>query len=81
MTAREKRRHTMDRFYVQPNISKILGEHGEGEGSKLTGAQIHEIGVQAVESALGPPSDELRPCAERVVAGLPDNDRRLAEAA
>ena len=65
----------MDRFYVQ--LNKILGEQGEGEGPKLTYAQIHEIGVQAVEKALGPQSDELRPWAERVVAGLPDQERQL----
>jgi hypothetical protein len=40
-------------------------------------AQIREIGVQAVEKALGPQPDEPRP-AERVVAGQPDNKRRLA---
>jgi hypothetical protein len=74
----------MDRFYVQLNSGKILGEPfdaGEGEGPKLTRAQIHEIGVQAVEKALGPQSDELRPWAERVVAGLPDNERQLANVA
>jgi hypothetical protein len=76
MTAREKRRHAMmDRFYVQ--LNKILGEQGEGEGPRLTRAQIHEIGIQAVEKALGPQSDELRPWAERVVAGLPDKERQL----
>jgi hypothetical protein len=65
----------MDRFYVQ--LNKILGEQGEGEAPSLTRAQIHEIGVQAVEKALGPQSDELRPWAERVVAGLPDKERQL----
>ena len=65
----------MDRFYVE--LNEILGEQGEGEGPKLTCAQIHEIGVQAVEKALGPQSDELRPWAERVVAGLPDQERQL----
>jgi hypothetical protein len=64
----------MDRFYVQ--LDKILGEQGEREGP-LTCARIHEIGVQAVERALGPPSDELRPWAERIVAGLPDKERQL----
>jgi hypothetical protein len=76
MTAHEKRRHAMmDRFYVQ--LNNILGEQGDGEGPRLTRAQIHEIGVQAVEKALGPQSDELRPWAERVVAGLPDKERQL----
>ena len=65
----------MDRFYVQ--LDKILGEQGAREGQKLTRAQIHEIGVQAVEKALGPQSDELRPWAEGVVAELPDNERQL----
>ena len=65
----------MDRFYVQ--LNKILGEQGEGEGPRLTRAQIHEIGVQSVEKALGPQSDEVRPWAERVVAGLPDKERQL----
>ena len=65
----------MDRFYVQ--LNKILGEQGGGEGPKLTCAQIHEISVQAVEKALGPQSDELRPRAERVVARLPDNEHQL----
>ena len=65
----------MDRFYVE--LNKILGEQGEGEGPKLTCAQIHEIGVQAVEKALGPQSDELRPWTEWVVAGLPDKEREL----
>ena len=69
----------MDRFYVQ--LNKILGDQGEGEGPRLTRVRIHEIGVQAVEKGLGPQSVELRPWAERVVAGLPDNDRRLAEVA
>ena len=49
----------MDRFYVE--LNQILGEQGEGDGPRLTRAQIHEIGVQAVEKALGPQSDELRP--------------------
>ena len=71
----------MDRFSVQLNSGEILGEKGEGEGPKLTRWQIHEIGVQAVEKALGPQSDELRPWAERVAAGLPDNERRLANVA
>jgi hypothetical protein len=61
--------------YTQFNIRKILGELGEGP--KLTHAQIHQIGVQAVEKALGPEPDELRPWAEWVVAGLPDNERQL----
>ena len=65
----------MDRFYVQ--LNKILGEQGDCEGPKLTCAQIHEIGVQAVEKALGPQSDELRPWTEWVVAGLPDKEREL----
>ena len=65
----------MDRFYVQ--LNKILGEQGDCEGPKLTCAQIHEIGVQVVEKALGPQSDELRPSAERVVAGLHDRERQL----
>jgi hypothetical protein len=69
----------MDRLYAQLNIGKmILGEQGKGEGPRLTCAQIHEIGVRAVETALGPQSDELRPWAEWVVADLPDNERRLA---
>jgi hypothetical protein len=68
----------MDRFYVQLDIGKILDEQGNGEGPKLTRAQIHEIGVQAVEEALGPQPDELRPWAKRVVAGLPDTERQLA---
>jgi hypothetical protein len=72
-----KRRQTMDRFYAQVNIGKILGEQGKGEGPRLTYAQIHEIGVGAVEKALGPQSAELRPWAERVVADLPDNECRL----
>ena len=67
----------MDRFSVQLNSGEILGEKGEGEGPKLTRWQIHEIGVQAVEKALGPQSDGLRPSAERVVAGLPDKERQL----
>jgi hypothetical protein len=71
----------MDRFYAQLNIGKILGEQGTGEGPRLTNAQIHEIGVWAVETALGPQSDELRPWAEWVVADLPDNERRLANVA
>jgi hypothetical protein len=71
----------MDRFYAQLNIGKILGEQGKVEGPRLTSAQIHEIGVGAVEKALGPHSDELRPWAERVVADLPDNERRLASVA
>jgi hypothetical protein len=66
----------MDRFYAQPNVRKILGELREG--LKLTRADIREIGVQAVEKALAPEPDELRPWAERVVAGLPDNERQLA---
>jgi hypothetical protein len=71
----------MDRFYTQLNIGKILGEPGKGEGPRLTCAQIHEIGARAVEKALGPQSDELRPWAELVVADLPDNERRLANVA
>jgi hypothetical protein len=65
--------------YTQLNIRKILGELGERP--RLTCAQIHEIGVRAVEKALGPQSDELRPWAELVVADLPDNERRLANVA
>ena len=65
----------MDRFYVE--LNKILGEQGEGEGPKLTCAQIHEIGVQAVEKVLGSQSDELGPWTEWVVAGLPDKERQL----
>ena len=65
----------MDRFYVE--LNEILGEQSEGDGPRLTRAQIHEIGVQAVEKALGPQSVELRPWAERVVAGLPDKERQL----
>lgn len=64
-----------DRFYV--DIDKILDEQGDGEGQRLTRAQIHEIGVQAVEKALGPQSDDLRPWAERA----PDNERQRANAA
>jgi hypothetical protein len=72
----------MDRFYPQLNIGKmILGEQGQGEGPSLTCAQIREIGVRAVEKALGPQSDELRPWAELVVADLPDNELRLANVA
>jgi hypothetical protein len=67
----------MDRFYAQVNIGKMRGEQGKGEGPRLTCAQIHEIGVRAVEKALGPQSDELRPWAEWVVAGLPDKERQL----
>jgi hypothetical protein len=63
---------------VQFKIGKILGEQGECEGPKLTHAQIHEIGVQGVEKALGPQADELRSWAERVVADLPYNEHRLA---
>jgi hypothetical protein len=69
----------MDRFYVQLNFGEILGEQGKGEGPKLTVAQIHEIGLQAVEEALGPQPDEPRPWAERVVASLLDDERRLAK--
>jgi hypothetical protein len=72
---REERHAMMDRFYVQ--LNKILGEQGEGEGPRLTRAQIYEIGVRAVEKAVWPQSDELRPWAERVVAGLPDKERQL----
>jgi hypothetical protein len=64
-----------DRFYVQ--LNEILGEQGEGDGPRLTRAQIHEIGVQAVEKVLGPQSDELGPWTEWVVAGLPDKERQL----
>ena len=67
----------MDRFYGQLDIGKILDEQGDGEGPKLTHAQIHEIGVQAVEKTLRPQPDELRLWAERVVTGLPDNERQL----
>ena len=63
----------MDRFYTQLSI----GEQGKGEGPSLTYAQIHEVGVRAVEKALGPQSDELRPWAEWIVAELPDYERRL----
>jgi hypothetical protein len=55
----------------------VRGEHGKGEGPRLTYAQIHEIGVRAVEKALGPQSDELTPWADWVVADLLDNERRL----
>jgi hypothetical protein len=68
----------MDRFYVQLNIGKILGEQDKGEGPTLTRAQIHEIGVQAVKKALGPQPDGLRRWADQVVADLSDNERRLA---
>jgi hypothetical protein len=72
----------MDRFYGQPNIGNmILGEQGKGEGPRLTCAQIHEIGVWAVEKALKPQSDELRPSAEWIVADLPNNELRLANVA
>jgi hypothetical protein len=72
----------MDRFYAQPNIGNMtLGEQGKGERPTLTCAQIHEIGVWAVEKALGSQSDELRPWADWLVADLPDNERRLANAA
>jgi hypothetical protein len=71
----------MDRFYAQPNISKILDEQGKGEVSRPSWAQIHEIGVRAVEKALGPQSDELRPWADREVADLPDSEPRLANVA
>jgi hypothetical protein len=64
-----------DRYYV--DIDKILYEQGGGEGAKLTCAPIHEIGVHAIERALGLQPDELRPWAEQVVAGLPDNERQL----
>ena len=63
----------MDRFYVE--LNEILGE--QDDGPRLTRAQIHEIGVQAVEKALAPQSDELRPWTEWVVAGLPDKEREL----
>jgi hypothetical protein len=69
----------MDQFYAELNIGKILDEQGKGEGPTLTGAEIHEIGVQAVEKALWSQPDELRPWPfEQVVAGLADNERRLA---
>jgi hypothetical protein len=71
----------MDRFYSELNIGKIVGEQGKGEGPRLICAQIHKIGIWAVEKALGPQSDELRPWAELVVADLPDNERRLANVA
>jgi hypothetical protein len=63
----------MDRFYVE--LNEILGE--QGDGPRLTRAQIHEIGVQGVEKALGPQADELKSWAERVVADLPDKEREL----
>ena len=65
----------MDRFYVE--LNEILGEQDKGDGPRLTRAQIHEIGVQAVEKALEPQSDEPRPWTEWVVAGLPDKEREL----
>jgi hypothetical protein len=68
----------MDRFYTQLNIGNMLGEQGKGEGPRLTCAQIHEIGIRAVEKALGTQSDELSPWAEWVVADLPDKERQLA---
>ena len=64
----------MDRFYVE--LNEILGE--QGDGPRLSRAQIHEIGVRGVEKALGPQADELRSWAERVVADLPYNEHRLA---
>jgi hypothetical protein len=67
----------MDRFYAQFKL--IFGE--QDQSPRLTCAQIHEIGVRAVEKALEPQSDELRPWAELVVADLPDNERRLANVA
>jgi hypothetical protein len=66
----------MDRFYGQFDIGKTLDEQGNGEGPKLTPTQIHEIGLQAVEKALGPQPNELRPWADPVVA-LIDNERQL----
>jgi hypothetical protein len=71
----------MDRFYDQFNIGKIVGKQDQSEGPKLTYAQIHEIGVRAVEKALEPQSDAPRPWAELVIADLPDNQRRLANVA
>jgi hypothetical protein len=64
----------MDQSYAQLDIGKILDEQGDRGGPKLTRAQIHEIGFQAVEEALGPQPDELRPWAE----WAPDNERQLA---
>jgi hypothetical protein len=61
----------MDRFYAQ--FKMIFGEQDQGEGPRLTGAQIHEIGARAVENALELQSDEL--------TDLPDNERELANAA
>jgi hypothetical protein len=71
----------MDRFYAQLNIGNILGEQGKGEGPRLTCAQIHEIGVRAVEKSLGPQPNELTPGADWVVADPPNNERRLASVA
>ena len=56
----------MDRFY-EHDIWQILDEQGDGEGPQLTRAQIHAIGMQAVEKALGPQPDQLRRWTERVV--------------
>ena len=64
----------MDRFNDQLALLIADLADAKGEGQKLTMAQIHEIGVQAVEKALGPQPDELRPWA---VAGMPDNERQL----
>ena len=65
----------MNRLYGL--FDTILDARGGGEGPKPPRAQIHEIGVKAVEKALEPQPDEPRP-AKRVVAGQPDNERGLA---
>jgi len=49
---------------------------GNGEGPKLSRAQIHEIAVQAVEKALARQPDEPR-SAERVGVAQRDNERQL----
>jgi len=64
----------MNRLYGL--FDTILDAGGGGDGPKPPLAQIHEIGVKAVEKALEPQPDEPRP-AERVVAGQPDNERKL----
>jgi len=62
----------MDRFY---RLFDIIFD-GSGEDPKVSHAQIHEIGVQAVEKALAPKPEEPK-SAERVVAAQNDNERQL----